>query len=178
MAIGLSPKTQASYLNAINRLVEHYQKSPTQLSSDDLRHYFVQLMERKKVSPATMAVYRAGIRFLVERTLGEHWPSLDLFRFKRPRKLPDVLTVEEVKTILDAVRVKRSQICLKTIYACGLRLSEGVSLTVNDIDGARHLLKVCGGKGRKDRYVPIPVISFRRIKRLLASLPPNFIFVL
>lgn len=153
---GLSPKTQASYLNAVNRLINHYQKFPKRLSSEDLRRYFVRLMERKEVVPSTMAVYRAGIRFFVERTLGKSWPALDLFRFRRPRQLPDILTVQEVKTILDAVRVKRNQLCLKIIYACGLRLAEAVSLTVSDIDGARHLLKVCGGKGRKDRYVPIP----------------------
>lgn len=174
---GLSPKTQASYLNAVNRMVDHYQKSPKDLSSDDLRRYFVRLMERKKVSPSTMAVYRAGIRFLVEKTLGKHWASLELFRFKRPRKLPDILSIEEVKTILDAVRVKRSQICLKTIYACGLRVSEGVSLSVNDIDGARHLIKVRGGKGRKDRYVPIPESLLEELRDYWRTYrPTSFLF--
>ena len=174
---GLSPKTQVSYLNAVNKLINHYQKSPKCLSSDDLRNYFVQLMERKEVSTSTLSVYRAGIRFLVEKTLGEHWPSLALFRFRRPRQLQDILTVEEVKTILDAVRVKRNQICLKTIYACGLRLSEGVSLTGNDIDGARHLLKVCGGKGKKDRYVPIPEALLEELRDYWrAYRPTSFLF--
>lgn len=174
---GLSPKTQASYLNAVNRLIDHFQKPPTDISSDELRRYFVRLMERKEVSPSTLAVYRAGIRFLVEKTLGKHLAALDLFRFRRPKKLPDILSVKEVKTILDAVRVKRSQICLKLIYACGLRLSEGVSLNVNDIDGNRHLLKVCGGKGRKDRYVPIPESLLKELRDYWrAYRPTSFLF--
>ncbi|HQB82123.1 MAG TPA: site-specific integrase [Candidatus Rifleibacterium sp.] len=174
---GLSPKTQASYLNAVNRLINHYQKFPKRLSSEDLRRYFVRLIERKEVVPSTMAVYRAGIRFFVEKTLGKSWPALDLFRFRRPRQLPDILTVHEVKTILDAVRVKRNQLCLKIIYACGLRLSEAVSLTINDIDGARHLLKVCGGKGRKDRYVPIPEVLIEELRDYWrAYRPTSFLF--
>lgn len=174
---GLSPKTQASYLNAVNRLINHYQKFPKRLSSEDLRRYFVRLIERKEVVPSTMAVYRAGIRFFVERTLGKSWPALDLFRFRRPRQLPDILTVQEVKTILDAVRVKRNQLCLKIIYACGLRLAEAVSLTVSDIDGARHLLKICGGKGRKDRYVPIPEVLIEELRDYWrAYRPTSFLF--
>jgi site-specific recombinase XerD len=134
-------------------------------------------MERKEVVPSTMAVYRAGIRFFVEKTLGKSWPALNLFRFRRPRQLPDILTVEEVKTILDAVRVKRNQICLKIIYACGLRLSEAVSLASSDIDGARHLLKVCGGKGRKDRYVPIPEALLQELRDYWRThRPTSFLF--
>jgi len=174
---GLSPKTQASYLNAVNRLINHYQKFPKRLSSEDLRRYFVRLLEKKEVCHSTMAVYRAGIRFFVEKTLGKSWPALDLFRFRRPRQLPDILTTEEVKTILDAVRVKRNQLCLKIIYTCGLRLSEAVSLTINDIDGARHLLKVCGGKGRKDRYVPIPEALIEELRDYWRTYrPTSFLF--
>ena len=174
---GLSPKTQSSYLHAVNRLINHYQKFPKRLSSEDLRRYFVQLMERKEVVHSTLAVYRAGIRFFVEKTLGKSWPALDLFRFRRPRQLPDILTTAEVKTILDAVRVKRNQLCLKIIYACGLRLAEAVSLTVSDIDGARHLLKVCGGKGRKDRYVPIPEALIEELRDYWRTYrPTSFLF--
>jgi site-specific recombinase XerD len=174
---GLSPTTQASYLNAVTRLITHHQKSPRRLSSEDLRRYFVQLMEKGTAAPATISVYRAGIRFLVEKTLGKQWPSLSLFRFRRPRTLPDILTVEEVKAILGAVRVKRNRMCLKTIYTCGLRVSEGVAVTAGDIDGSRHLLKICGGKGRKDRYVPIPEVLLEELREYWRTYrPTSFLF--
>lgn len=174
---GLCQKTQEAYLNAVTKLTSYYQKSPRRLSSEDLRRYFVRLMETGEAAPATLGVYRAGIRFLVEKTLGKRWDSLNLFRFRRPKTLPDVLTVEEVKTILDGVRMERTKMCLKTIYACGLRVSEGVALTANDIDGSRHLLKVCGGKGKKDRYVPIPETLLEELREYWkAYRPTSFLF--
>lgn len=174
---GLSQKTQESYLNAVTKLINHYQKTPRRISSEELRRYFVRLMETGQAAPATLSVYRAGIRFLVEKTLGKRWDSLSLFRWRRPKTLPDILTVEEVKTILDGVRMQRTRLCLKTIYACGLRVSEAVALTAGDIDGSRLMLKVSGGKGRKDRYVPIPEALLKELRDYWkACRPTSFLF--
>ena len=85
-----------------------------------------------------------------------HWPTLQFVRPPRETKLPVVLSVNEVTRLLQAVREPRYQMCLSTLYACGLRLQEGLHLQVGDLDGERHLVHVRHGKGNKDRYVPLP----------------------
>ena len=98
----------------------------------------------------------SGIKFFYERTLKRTWPTLDLIRPAKERKLPVVLSIEEVQRILDCVGRPHTRLCLQTIYACGLRISEGVNLQVDDIDSARMMLHVRRGKGAKDRTVPLP----------------------
>ena len=84
------------------------------------------------------------------------WATLAIVRPQQEKKLPVVLSVEEVRQILSRVRRWRYRVCLSTIYACGLRLQEGLHLQIGHIDGGRQLLHVCHGKGGKDRYVPLP----------------------
>ena len=111
-----------------------------------------------------MTIALSGIKFLYERTLQRHWATLDLVRPPREKKLPVVLSVSEVEQVLRCVHLPRYRICLSTmvrlrspqVYACGLRLQEGVHLQVGEIDGERRLMHVRHGKGNKDRYVPLP----------------------
>jgi len=94
--------------------------------------------------------------FFYEHTLKQEWPTLELARGGRERKLPVVLSKAEVRQIIGCVRRQRHRVCLSTIYACGLRVSEGVSLRVQDIDSEQMVVCVRQGKGRKDRHVPLP----------------------
>ena len=93
---------------------------------------------------------------MYEQTLKKEWHTLQLVRPDRKKKLPVVFSAEEVKRVLDCVRRFPYQVCLNTIYACGLRLLEGTRLRVNDIDSERKMIHVVAGKGGKDRYVPLP----------------------
>jgi site-specific recombinase XerD len=93
---------------------------------------------------------------LYQQTLHQEWPTLTLVRPPRERKLPVVLSREEVQHILGCLRRPHYRVCLTTIYSCGLRLQEGVRLQVSDIDSARMMIHVHQGKGSKDRYVPLP----------------------
>jgi site-specific recombinase XerD len=153
---GLSPKTQEAYVGAVRQLAAHYHKSPDQLSEDDLRQYFLYLKDVKQVAPSTLTIALSGIKFLYEHTLQRRWATFDLVRPPREKKLPVVLSVAEVQSVLGYVHTLRYRLCLSTIYACGLRLQEGVHLQVGDIDGERRLVHVRAGKGNKDRYVPLP----------------------
>jgi len=153
---GLSAATQRMYLGAVKLLAEHYNKCPDQLTEAELREYLLYLRNEKRVSTSTFTVYLCGIKFLYEHTLKQEWPTLGLARGGREKKLPVVLSIAEVKRIMGCVRRPRQRVCLSTIYACGLRVSEGVSLRVADIDSERMVLCVRQGKGRKDRYVPLP----------------------
>jgi len=96
------------------------------------------------------------IRFFYLKTLRKEWPTLKLIRFPQETTLPVVLSVNEVHRILKRVRLPKYRVCLTTIYSCGLRMSEGVTLKTEDIDGERKQLHIRKAKGGKDRYIPLP----------------------
>lgn len=153
---GLSARTQQSYLGAVRQLALHYGKAPDLLTEEDLRQYFLFLRNERHAARSTITIALCAIKFLFERTLQRPWPTLDLLRPPAEHKLPCVLSIAEVHAILAHVHTARYRVCLSVIYACGLRLLEGVSLTVPQIDSARMVLHIQGGKGNKDRYVPLP----------------------
>jgi integrase/recombinase XerD len=152
---GLSASTQKLYAGAVGQLAKHFHRSPDQLQEEDLRQYFLYLTNEKKVARSTATIALCGVKFLYEKTLRQQWPTLQLIRPGRERKLPAVLGRDEVRRVLAQVRSSLYRACLKTIYSCGLRISEGTHLQVRDIDSARMLLLI-HGKGNKDRYVPLP----------------------
>jgi integrase/recombinase XerD len=108
------------------------------------------------VSRSGFNIALCGLKFFYERTLHREWVILDLPRRTREKKLPVVFSTTEVGQILACLRRPRYRVCLTTIYSCGLRLLEGVTLQVADIDSARRMLHIRQGKGDKDRYVPLP----------------------
>jgi site-specific recombinase XerD len=152
---GLAPKTQECYIAAVHQLAQHYRRAPDQLSEEDLRQYFLYLLNDKKVAESTFRIHLYGIRFFYERTLKRPWPLFALTRPRHSQKLPVVLSPQEVRSLLAAVTRPKAQMCLQMIYACGLRLREGTHLQVSDIDPQRMLVWVRQGKGGKDRYVPL-----------------------
>jgi integrase/recombinase XerD len=123
-------------------------------ASSILRHFY--LCNEKLVAPNTSNVAVGAIKFFYTYTLQRPWPLRDLLRPPIPQKLPIVLAPEEVWRIIDHVRRSDYRVCLSVIYACGLRLLEGVHLPISQIDSARRQLHIRGGKGNKDRAVPLP----------------------
>ena len=151
---GFSARTQECYVAAVRQLAEHYHRAPDQLAEEDLRQYFLYLANEKRVARATATIALCGIKFFYEKTLGKQWTTLQFVRPPREKKLPVVLSREEVRRILPEVRIPVYRACLTTISACGLRLLEGAHLQVPDVDGARMMLHI-HGKGKQDRYVPL-----------------------
>jgi site-specific recombinase XerD len=152
---GLAPKTQQCYVAAVRQLAHYYRRPPDQLNDEELRQYFLYLRHEKKVAESTFRIHLYGIRFFYERTLTRPWPVFDLVRPRNPQKLPVVLSPQEVRDLLAWVKNPTAQMCLRLIYACGLRLTEGTQLQVSDIDAQRMLVQVRCGKGGKDRCVPL-----------------------
>jgi integrase/recombinase XerD len=152
---GLAPTTQQCYLDAVRQLAHHYRRPPDQLRDEELRHYFLFLLNEKKVAESTFRIHLYGIRFFYERTLQRPWPVFDLVRPRHIQKLPVVLSPREVRSLLALVARPNARMCLRMIYACGLRLREGTQLQVTDIDPQRMLVRVRQGKGGKDRFVPM-----------------------
>jgi len=160
---GLSARTQEAYARAVCQLAQHYHRSPDQLSDEDLRQYFLYLANEKKIARPTATIALCGIKFFYEQTLKQPWPTLRFVRPPREWKLPVVLSRKEVRQILALVRIPVYQVCLKTIYACGLRLLEGTHLQVADIDSARMVLHI-HGKGKQDRFVPLPQSTLQLLR--------------
>jgi integrase/recombinase XerD len=153
---GLALRTQEAYVNAVLQLSRRFKKSPDSIAEEELREYFLYLKNEKQVADSTFSIALCGIKFFYEQTLKKEWHTLQLVRPDRKKKLPVVFSLEEVKRVLDCVHRFPYQVCLHTIYACGLRLLEGTHLRVQDIDSDRKMLHVVQGKGGKDRYVPLP----------------------
>ena len=157
---GLSASTQERYADAVKRVAKYFHRSPDQLTEQDLRQYFLYLTNEKKVSRSTTTIALCGVKFLYEKTLGRQWPTLQLIRPAYERKLPVVLSRDEVRLILNEVQNSKYRACLKTIYSCGLRVSEATHLKVASVDSARMLLLI-DGKGNKQRYVPLPEVTLK-----------------
>jgi site-specific recombinase XerD len=153
---GLAPSTQRAYLQAVQYFAQHFGTPPDQLTEEHLREYFLYLRNDKRVSRSTSTIALCAIKFLIEHTLHRAWPTLEFIRPPKQHKLPVVLSADEVQCILGCVRLPHYRVCLTTIYAAGLRISEGVHLKVAQIDSSRMLIHVQGGKGGKDRYIPLP----------------------
>ena len=152
---GLAPRTQQCYVEAVKHLTQYYRRAPDQISEDELRQYFLFLINEKQVAESTFRIHLYGIRFFYERTLKRPWPVFDLVRPRHPQKLPVVLSLREVRSLLALVANPTARMCRQLIYACGLRLREGTQLQVSDIDSQRMLVRVRQGKGGKDRFVPL-----------------------
>ena len=160
---GLSARTQECYVAAVRQLAEHYQVSPASLTDEQLRQYFLYLTNEKKVARTTATIALCAIRFLYEQTLKQSWPTLRFVRPAPSTRLPAVLSRDEVRRVLALVRIPVYRECLTTIYAGGLRLLEGARLQIADIDSGRMLLHI-HGKGKRDRYVPLPPPILPRLR--------------
>lgn len=153
---GLAARTQESYVLTVHGLAQHYKRSPDQLSDEEIRAFFLHLINERKSSASTLTVYFSGIKFFYEKTLKRAWRVLGIERPAQPRRLPVVLSVEEVREVLALIRNEVYRTALRLIYSLGLRLNEGVHLRRADIDLERRQVRVRNGKGGKDRYVPLP----------------------
>jgi len=162
---GLAERTQEAYTRAVRQLAAHYHKSPDQISEAELRQYFLYLKNVKHYSRNTMTVAICGIRFFYEQTLNRNWAIFGIVRPAPEKKLPVILSRAEVRQILGRIRLPRYQVCLTTIYSCGLRLQEGTHLQVADVDSARQMIHVRHGKGAKDRYVPLPQRTLQLLRQ-------------
>ena len=160
---GFSPRTQEAYVHAVRSLANHFHTSPDGLGEEQLREYFLHLANVKHFARASFTIALCGIKFFFTHTIGRQWQLFDLVRPPRQSKLPVVLSREEVRILLNRVRLPVYRTCLTTIYVCGLRLLEGARLQLPDVDGRRMLLHV-HGKGGRDRYVPLPVAAVHMLR--------------
>ncbi len=165
---GYSPKTQSGYVGAVRALAQYLGQSPDLITEEQLRQYFLHLTLEKKVARTTATIALCAIKFFFQNTLQRNWTCFKLLRPPKSKKLPVVLSRQEVQQILGSVRTPIYRVCLTTIYAGALRLNEGRCLQIADLDTARMLLRV-RGKGATDRLVPLSQKTLLRLRQLWPS---------
>lgn len=162
--VGLSDGTQRVYLDAVRNLARRYQRSPDELTQEQVREYFLEL-SRRGLAPSTVRVHLFALKFLYLNTLQRSWSLLKLYRIKKTKRLPVVLSYKEVWRLLDCLRRPDLRMCATLMYACGLRVSEAARLRIDDLDGKRMVLWVRQGKGDKDRQVPLPRRTLQSLRQ-------------
>ena len=147
----LSSKTQSAYIRAVRKLAQFLVRPPDTATAEELRCFQLHLVELG-TSSITLNATITGLRFFFEVTLNRPDALIMMDRVYEPRKLPVILSVEEVTRLLEAAGGLKYKAALSIAYGAGLRASEVVHLKVSDIDSRRMVLRVEQGKGKKDRY--------------------------
>jgi site-specific recombinase XerD len=168
-----SPRTIQVYVYHVGKFADFSGDSPEQLGPEHVRQYQLHLVNEKKASWSAFNQAVCALRFLYRHTLPRPW-HVDMIPFgKKPKKLPVVLANKEVQQLLPCVKPIKSRTVLATLYAAGLRLQEGLHLTINDIDSARMTLSVARGKGNKQRLVPLSPRLLETLREYWKRLRPS-----
>lgn len=151
----LAEATREEYLRFVRKLAARHGGDPSTLDEAAVRGHLLRLKDEHHYSPSSMRTAVAAMRAFFGLHLGREWKLFDLVRSPSAQKLPVVLTREEVARLFAVVRVPRFRTLFRLIYACGLRISEAVTLEVQDLrePGRIHIREA---KGNKERYVPLP----------------------
>jgi integrase/recombinase XerD len=172
----LSKHTQEAYVRAVAKFAQHFGKSPEQLDRGHIREYLLHLIR----GGAGWSLYnqvRCAIHFLYRVCLGKDWPREEIVCAKIPKRLPVILSRDEVRQFFAGVQRIKSRAMLMTMYAAGLRVSELVSLKIDDIDSKRMVIRVRQGKGQKDRYVMLSTVLLGMLREYWqAHKPTSWLF--
>jgi integrase/recombinase XerD len=156
-------KTQIAYIRAVRRLAAFLKRSPDTATADELRRFQLHMVDTG-TSPTTINGTLSGLKFFFDVTLGRAELMVKMQPVPQPRKLPVVLSCEEVARLIAAAPNLKSQAALSVAYGAGLRANEVISLKVTDVDSERMTLRVEQGKGRKDRYAMLSPVLLERLR--------------
>jgi integrase/recombinase XerD len=148
----LSPRTRSCYLTWMRSFALHFHRSPDEMGDPEIREYLHHLIREKKASQSSISQAYSALKFFYETTLKRDWNRFRIPRVQMGKKLPVVLSRQEIQAIFSAIGNLKHRALLMTIYSAGLRVSEVVHLKVSDLDSQRMTIRVQQGKGQKDRY--------------------------
>ncbi len=172
----LSPHTQDAYVRVVAQFAKHFRRSPDQLGREQIREYLLHLI-RRGYAWDTYNQARCALHFFYRVTLGKDWPLEQVPCAKVPKRLPVVLSRDEVRQFFAAARRPKGRTMLMAAYAAGLRASEVVGLRIPDIDSRRMLIRVRRGKGQKDRYVMLSPVLLEALRAYwLRDRPTGWLF--
>lgn len=150
-----SHRTAKTYVRIVRDFAQHFHRSPNQLGPEQIRQYQAHLFQTKKLAPATVSQYTSALRFFFVKTLRKQFLAEHIPFPKQPRRLPTVLSPEEVTRLMESASNLYYRTLLMTLYSTGIRRAELCRLRVNDIDSSRMMIRIQQGKGRRDREVPL-----------------------
>lgn len=151
---GLQPKTIEAYSRAIRRIGNYFDCRIDNLTSDQLLDYFNELLQCHSWSTVKLDLY--GLKFFYSRVLNKTWEDIPLIKPPKTSRIPDILSIEQVDRLFAATNKLSYKVFFFTTYSMGLRLGEGIRLTVGDIDSVNMRVHIRDTKGNKDRLVPLP----------------------
>ena len=168
----LSNHTQRAYLAAVTGIAKHYQRSPDKIKKERIEDYLLYLKNEKGNSSNSCGSVLTGLRFFYNNVVKKEI-SIDYSVRRIPRKLPTVLTKEQVWKIICAPQNLKHRLILMTTYAAGLRASEVIALKPKHIESEKMLIKVEGGKGGKDRYTLLSVKLLAELRQYYRECRPK-----
>lgn len=171
---GFSERTVKSYLFYNNKFLAFINKQPEAVTEDDIRAYLAHLMGDKKKNAATVALVRAALKFFYDGLLRKNIVTLKTPKIQK--KLPTVLSREEVKRLLESTSNSKSRLILMTLYSSGLRVSECCGLKVNDLELEQKIGWVRNGKGGKDRLFILPEGIIEGLRSFIGSKSTEHLF--
>ena len=172
---GLQPKTIEAYSRAIRRMGNYFHCRIDNLTSDQLFDYFSELLDSLSWSAVKLDLY--GLRFFYTRVLNKTWNDIPLIKPPKTTRIPDILSIEQVHRLLDATNKLSYKVFFFTIYTMGLRLGEGIRLTVEDMDSINMRVHIRNAKGNKDRLVPLPQNTLSVLRKFWSvHRHPHFLF--
>ena len=148
-----SERTVRHYTHTVSEFAKHFHKSPDQLGPEHIRTFLLHLLNERKLAWGTIQGARSALKFLYTRTLKQTWFDQEVIKPKVRRKLPTVLSREEVSALLDAEMNIKHRALLALYYSAGLRCQEALDLKVTDIDSKRMVIHIREGKGKFPRQV-------------------------
>jgi len=166
----LAHETQRNYLYSVTGLARYHHRPPDKLTKEMIEDYLLHLKKDKQITEDTIGVIVSGIRFFYNRVLEK--PIQITYKHKTSRKLPSVLTQEEVWRLVNTPRNVKHRMVLMTTYSAGLRASETIKLKPEDIDSKRMLIKVKFGKGSKERYTTLSKKLLKELRQYYKVVKP------
>ena len=158
-------RTRHAYYRQLRLLHDHFQLDPAALTEAQVREWFLHLKLKRQWSPKSLRQARAALRlFFVDQLEHPDWKLFSQIRTPDHDILPAVLTRMQVHQLLAHIRLRRYRTPLKLIYACGLRLSECLGLTIHDVLGRENKLRIRQSKGHQDRVVPLPICLYGELR--------------
>lgn len=172
---GLQPKTIDAYARAIRRIGNYFDCRIDNLSSGQLRDYFTELLDTHSWSAVKLDLY--GLKFFYSGVLHKPWEDIPLIKPPRISRIPDILSTNQMGQLFAATTILSYKVFFFTCYSMGLRLGEGIRLTVGDIDADKMRVHIRDAKGNKDRLVPLPDKTLRVLREFWAvHKHPRFLF--
>jgi integrase/recombinase XerD len=153
--------------------VEFSERELPAISKEEINSYILKLIRGKNISPSQQNQRINAIKFFYEKVLGMEKEYYDIGRPRKRRYLPEVLSKEEIGTMIKVAENRKHKCLIALIYSCGLRRSEAIHLKLEDIDSKRMLIKLNDAKGGKDRYINLPVQLLNLLKEYYREYRPS-----